>query len=305
MTSEAAQDAHGVPSLPATPVAHHPAPQQSASPPHFARYPSLQGRCVLITGGATGIGASMVEHFVAQGAHVAFIDIDQAAGRALVSRLEPGHERGPDGHVEPTLEDGPSGAARAPLFVAADLTDIDALRTAIAQVRSHFGPIQVLVNNAANDVRHRIDATTPQSWDAGIAVNLKHQFFAAQAVAADMQQAGGGSIINLGSVSWMLKMGGMPVYTTAKAGVQGLTRGLARELGRHGIRVNTLVPGWVMTERQLLLWVDDAGRAEIARGQCIDQPLLPGHIARMALFLAADDSSMCTGQDFIVDGGWA
>ena len=250
----------------------------------FARYPSLAGRAVLITGGATGIGATLVSEFAAQGARVGFVDIDTAAGEALAA----------------SLKDAP----HAPRFVAADLTDIDALDTAIAAVRRHFGPITVLLNNAANDRRQRIEDTTPASWDAGIAVNLRHQFFAAQKVAPDMRAAGGGSIVNFGSISWKLKQGGMPVYTTAKAAVQGLTRSLARDFGPFNIRVNTLVPGWVMTEKQLRLWVDDAGRAEIARGQCINQPLMAEHIARMALFLAADDSAMCTAQDFIVDGGW-
>ena len=250
----------------------------------FADFPSLMDRTVLVTGGATGIGASLVEHFAAQGARVGFIDIDIAAGQALAGSL--------------------SGACSAPLFVMADLTDIDALRRAVDSVRQHFGPITVLLNNAANDQRHSIEATTPESWDAGVNVNLKHQFFAAQCVAADMKQAGFGSIINFGSISWKVKQGGMPVYTTSKAAVQGLTRSLARDLGAFNIRVNTLVPGWVMTDKQIRLWLDDAGRADIARGQCINQPLLAEHIARMALFLAADDSAMCTAQDFIVDGGW-
>ena len=250
----------------------------------FADFPSLMDRTVLVTGGATGIGASLVEHFAAQGACVGFIDIDIAAGQALAGSL--------------------SGARSAPLFVMADLTDIDALRRAVDSVRQHFGPITVLLNNAANDQRHSIEATTPESWDAGVNVNLKHQFFAAQCVAPDMKQAGFGSIINFGSISWKLKQGGMPVYTTSKAAVQGLTRSLARDLGAFNIRVNTLVPGWVMTDKQIRLWLDDAGRADIARGQCINQPLLAEHIARMALFLAADDSAMCTAQDFIVDGGW-
>jgi len=252
-----------------------------------ARYPSLNNRTVLITGGATGIGASLVEYFVAQGARVGFVDIDVAAAQALVATLS----------AMPTTQ-------HKPLFVAADLTDIPALKSAIDAVHAHLGPITILINNAANDRRHSIESTTPESWDAGIAVNLKHQFFAAQHVLADMKQAGGGSIVNLGSISWKLKQGGMPVYTTSKAAVQGLTRSLARDFGPFNIRVNTLVPGWVMTEKQTRLWLDDAGRAEIARGQCINQPLLAGHIASMALFLAADDSAMCTAQDFVVDGGW-
>ena len=260
----------------------------------FARYPSLADRTVLVTGGATGIGACLVEQFCAQGARVGFIDIDRSAGEALAAVLA---------STASAPVPAPS-AASAPLFVHADLTDIDALRGAINAVRAQFGPITVLLNNAADDRRHTFDATTPASWDAGIAVNLKQQFFAAQAVAGDMAGAGGGSIVNFGSISWMLKHGGMPVYTTAKAAIQGLTRSLARELGPRNIRVNTLVPGWVMTEKQIRLWLDDAGRADIARGQCLAQPLLAEHIARMALFLAADDSAMCTAQDFIVDGGW-
>lgn len=249
-----------------------------------ARYPSLQDRGVLVTGGATGIGATLVAAFVAQGARVGFIDIDATAGAALAASLQ--------------------GARHAPVFVAADLTDIVALDRAIDSLRAQTGPFTVLLNNAANDQRHSIAATTPESWDAGIAVNLKHQFFAAKNVAADMQAAGGGSIVNFGSVSWKLKQGGMPVYTTSKSAVQGLTRSLARDFGPFNIRVNTLVPGWVMTDKQIRLWLDDKGREEIARGQCINKPLMPEHIANMALFLAADDSAMCTAQDFIVDGGW-
>jgi len=253
--------------------------------PSYARYPSLQDRAVLITGGATGIGACLVERFVEQGARVGFIDLDDQAGRALAARLG-------------------AGAATPPVFAHADLTDVAALRAAVDAIRAAIGPIAALLNNAANDRRHAVEAVTSESWDAGIAVNLKHQFFAAQAVAPDMRAAGGGSIVNFGSISWMLKQGGMPAYTSSKAAVQGLTRSLARDLGTHGIRVNTLVPGWVMTDKQLALWIDDAARAEIARGQCIARPLMADDIARMALFLAADDSALCTGQDFIVDAGW-
>ncbi len=251
----------------------------------FARYPSLQDRAVLVTGGASGICACLVEQFVAQGARVGFIDIDHGAAEALVAQLT-------------------QGARHAPVFAAADLADVDALDAAIAGLRARIGPIAVLLNNAANDQRHSIEATTSASWDAGIAVNLKHQFFAARNVATDMKALGGGSIVNFGSISWKLKQGGMPVYTTSKAAVQGLTRSLARDFGPFNIRVNALLPGWVMTDKQLRLWVDERARQEIARGQCIDRPLMPEHIARMALFLAADDSAMCTAQDFIVDGGW-
>jgi NAD(P)-dependent dehydrogenase (short-subunit alcohol dehydrogenase family) len=254
-------------------------------PGPFARYPSLNGRTVFITGGATGIGAAFVSHFAAQGARVAFCDIDASAGEALADAL--------------------GDAATKPRFLACDLTDIDALKAAIADARAEFGPVAALVNNAANDVRHSIAEVTPASFDAGIAVNLRHQFFAAQAVVEDMKAAGGGSIINLGSVSWMLKNGGMPVYLTAKAAIAGLTRALARDLGPFGIRVNTLVPGWVMTEKQKRLWLDEAGLQALKAGQCLGGELLPEDLARMALFLAADDSRMVTAQDFIVDGGWA
>ena len=252
---------------------------------NHAIYPSLVDRCVFITGGATGIGESLVEHFVAQGSKVGFIDINAAAGNSLAARLR--------------------DARNPPLFIEADITEITALRGSIDQVRARFGPITVLVNNAANDTRHPIDSVTPESWDEGIAVNLKHQFFAAQAVIADMKAAGGGSIINFGSISWMLKQGGMPVYTTSKSAIQGLTRSLARDLGPFNIRVNTVVPGWVMTERQVTMWLTDEGRADIASGQCIQQELKPEHLAKMVLFLAADDSAMCTAQNFNVDGGWS
>lgn len=251
----------------------------------FARYPSLQDRAVLITGGATGIGETLVDAFAAQGARVAFIDLAADAGHALAARL--------------------AGARHAPQFAAADLSDTDALRAAITALRERTGPFAVLLNNAANDRRHAVADTTPEFWDASVAVNLKHQFFAAQAVLDDMKALGGGSIVNFGSISWMLKQGGMPAYTASKAAVQGLTRCLARDVGPFNIRVNTLVPGWVMTEKQLRLWVTEETKVEIAKGQCINQPLMPGHIASMALFLAADDSAMCTAQDFVVDGGWA
>jgi NAD(P)-dependent dehydrogenase (short-subunit alcohol dehydrogenase family) len=255
----------------------------------LARYPSLAGKVVLITGGATGIGAAFVEHFFDQGAKVAFFDIDTNAGEALADQL------GAD------LADGQF----RPMFLRVDLTNIDALRKGIADVRSTLGPIGVLVNNAANDRRHKIEDVTPESYDAGIAVNVRHQFFAAQAVIDDMKQLGGGSIVNLGSISWMLKQGNFPVYVTAKSAVQGMTNGLARDLGPFNIRVNTLVPGWVMTEKQRRLWLDESGKRAIKDGQCIDAELLPEHLARAALFLASDDSRMMTAQEVIIDGGWA
>ncbi|MCE4539985.1 SDR family oxidoreductase [Pelomonas sp. P7] len=252
----------------------------------YTRYPSLQDRAVLITGGATGIGETLVEAFAAQGARVGFIDLAADEGRALAGRLA-------------------ATSRHAPQFVAADLANAESLRSAIAALRERTGPFTVLLNNAANDKRHAVEETTPEFWDASVAVNLRHQFFTAQAVLPDMKAAGFGSIVNFGSISWMLKQGGMPAYTASKAAVQGLTRCLARDFGPHRIRVNTLVPGWVMTEKQLRLWVTEETRQEIAKGQCIADPLMPQHIAAMALFLAADDSAMCTAQDFVVDGGWA
>jgi len=248
------------------------------------QYPSLIDNTVFITGGASGIGAKLVEDFVAQGARVGFVDIDETSALALVERL--------------------GDARHRPEFVRCDISDVDALQDAIAVVRHRFGPIGVLLNNAANDKRHTVEATTSASWDAGIAINLKPQFFAAQAVLEDMKTLGGGSIVNFGSISWMLKQGGMPIYTTSKAAVHGLTRSLARDFGPFKVRVNTLAPGWVMTDKQIALWVDEQAREEIAKGQCINQPLLPEHISQMALFLASDQSSMCTAQQFIVDGGW-
>jgi len=260
--------------------------EQRPTSSKLAHYPSLVDRVVLITGGSTGIGQTLVEQFVGQGARVGFVDIDVANGEALAKRL------------------AEQGAKTAPLFVPCDITDITRLDAAIDTVRKRFGPITVLLNNAANDQRHKIEDTTPASWDAAVAVNLKHQFFAAKNISADMKGAGGGSIINFGSVSWKLKQGGMPVYTTSKSAVQGLTRSLARDFGPFNIRVNTIVPGWVMTEKQKRLWFDEQGKADVARGQCIHRELMPIDIACMALFLAADDSAMCSAQDFIVDGGW-
>ncbi|HKU86214.1 MAG TPA: SDR family oxidoreductase [Casimicrobiaceae bacterium] len=252
----------------------------------YARYPSLADRVVVVTGGASGIGASFVAQFAEQDAKVAFLDVDADAGHALASALAP-------------------RVRHAPLFVACDLCDIGALQAAIDRVRSQLGPVDVLVNNAANDRRHDMDGVSVESFDAGIAVNLRHQFFAAQAVAPDMRARRAGSIINLGSISWMIKQGGMPVYTTSKAAIQGLTRSLARDLGPYGIRVNTLVPGWVMTGKQLRMWVNEATSKQIDEQQCLPSRLEPDDIARMALFLAADDSRMCTAQDFVVDGGWS
>lgn len=245
----------------------------------YARYPSLNQECVIITGGATGIGASIVEHFTEQGASVAFLDIDEAAGHALSKE---------------------TGAR----FVPCDLRDIDALRAAIAAIEVAQGDTLALVNNAARDDRHAIEDVTPNFWDERMATNLRHQFFAAQAVLPSMRRRKRGSIINIGSVSWMLSLGNMPAYLTAKSAIQGLTRGLARDVGGDKIRVNCVVPGWIMTERQIKLWLTPEGEADLAKNQCLPEKLYPADVARMVLWLAADDSRMVTAQNFVVDGGW-
>jgi NAD(P)-dependent dehydrogenase (short-subunit alcohol dehydrogenase family) len=251
----------------------------------YATYPSLRDRVVLVTGGASGIGASIVEHFCAQDARVAFLDIDEAAAAQLGEAL------------------AATGRPR-PLFLRCDLRDIAALRGAMAEVRRRLGPIRILINNAAHDERHALETVTPEYWDDRLAVNLRHQFFAAQAVYPDMAAAGGGAIVNLGSTSWMVGQGGMPGYTAAKSAVVGLTRGLARDLGPLGIRVTCVVPGWIMTERQIRLWLTPEAEAELLRRQCLKRKLVPADIARAVLFFAADDSAACTAQSYVVDGGW-
>jgi NAD(P)-dependent dehydrogenase (short-subunit alcohol dehydrogenase family) len=250
-----------------------------------AAYPSLAGRVVFITGGASGIGASLVEHFCRQKSLVAFVDLQEQAGRGLSQAM----------------------AARgdpAPLFIPCDLRDIAALQSAIARVGRELGPIRVLVNNAANDDRHTIEDVTVEYWDERMATNLRHQFFAAQAARPMMKAAGGGSIVNFGSISWMNSERDCIVYVTAKSAVQGLTRGLARELGPEGIRVNCVVPGWVMTDRQIKLWLTPEGERQMAENHCLPGRLHGPDIARMVLYLGADDSRMCTAQNFVVDAGW-
>lgn len=255
-----------------------------------ARYPCLAGRVVFISGGASGIGEGLVRAFVAQGARVGFVDIDAAAGQALARELEPGAGTAAQGRT---------------LFQLCDVTDTSALRAAIDRVRQDLGPIGVLLNNAASDARHKVEDVTPEFFDRAVAVNLKHQFFAAQAVLPDMQALGGGSIINLGSTSWLIKGAGYPLYAGCKAAVRGLTRALARDLGAHRIRVNSLVPGWVMTRRQMQLWVTPESEHEIDAAQCLPGRLQVEDIAAMALFLASDEARMCSAQDFVVDAGWS
>lgn len=251
----------------------------------FATYPSLVDRSVLITGGATGIGAAFVAHFAQQGARVAYFDIDEKGAAALDASL--------------------SNVRHAPRFTRCDITDIAGLRKAIAAASHEVGRFSVLINNAANDRRHHLQDTTPEEFEQNIAVNLRHQYFSTQAVLPGMRELGGGSIICLGSTGWMIKNAGYPMYAMAKSAVRGLVNGLARELGQDHIRINALVPGWVITDKQRELWLDEAGKEEIRRKQCMPGYLGADDLARAALFLASDDSHMCTGHDFIVDGGWA
>ena len=250
-----------------------------------AIYPSLKGRSVFITGGGSGIGASIVGHFAEQGSKVTFVDIAVEPSEALAAEIAA------EGHPAPT-------------FIPCDLRDIDALRTAVDQAAEICGPITVLVNNAAHDERHSIESVTPDYWDERMSINLRHQFFAAQAAAPMMKAAGGGSIINFGSTSWMIGQGGMPGYTAAKSAIMGLTRSLARDLGADNIRVNSIAPGWIMTERQIKLWLTPEGEKELMARQCLKRKLQPADVARLTLFLASDDSDAMTNQTYICDGGW-
>lgn len=247
-------------------------------PMAFANYPSLTGKVVLVTGGASGIGAEMVAEFAGQQSRVAFLDFDDAGGQRVAE-------------------------ATGATFLHCDLRDIAALRRAVAEAAEKLGQVHVLVNNAARDDRCALEDVEPDYWDERMATNLRHMFFCAQAVAPGMRAAKAGSIINMGSVSWMKAQGGMPAYTTAKAAVRGLTRGLARDLGVDGIRVNEVVPGWVFTERQQALWATPVSVAQTLEKQCLKRKLMPPDLARMVLWLAADDSAMVTAQHFVVDGG--
>lgn len=249
-----------------------------------AIYPDLAGKVVLVTGGASGIGEAIVRAFAGQKSIVAFFDIKKSEGVALTDELT---RKGQIVH-----------------FRALDLTDTEALRTGIAEVKRMLGPVVILINNAANDERHPTESVTPEFWDDRIAVNLKHQFFAAQAVLPDMKAAGGGAIINFGSTSWMAGQGGMAVYTASKSAVIGLTRSLARDFGSHNIRVNAIAPGWIMTERQLEKWLTPQAEAELMKRQCLKRRLIPDELARFTLFLASDEASACTNQHYVVDGGW-
>ena len=248
-----------------------------------AVYPSLAGKRVIVSGGGTGIGEGIVEGFVSQGAAVAFVDVQEEPSEALVERL--------------------SDAPIAPVFVRCDITDSHDYGSKVAQLIDRLGGCDVLVNNAANDDRHSVAEVTPEYWDERMAVNLKHQFFAAKAVLPAMKRAGGGSIINLGSISWHLGLPDLALYQTAKAAIEGLTRSLAREFGRDGIRVNAIIPGNVQTPRQMK-WYTPEGEAEIVAQQCLEGRIQPSDIAAMALFLARDDARICTAHNYWVDAGW-
>ncbi|MGO3207051.1 MULTISPECIES: SDR family NAD(P)-dependent oxidoreductase [unclassified Halomonas] len=251
-----------------------------------ARYASLEQRVVFITGGGSGIGAELTRAFHHQGARVVFVDINGAASEALVAEL--------------SAETG-----NAPLYYHCDIRDVASLQQVIAEASQNVGPIHALINNAANDDRHSWRDVDVAYWDERMSLNLRPMFFAAQAAAEQMIKAGGGSIINFGSVSVQMALGGLPLYVTAKAAVHGLTRSLARDLGEHNIRVNTLVPGAVMTERQLEKWIGPDDEAAIQERQCLKLRLEPQHIAPIALFLASTESQAITGQELAVDGGWA
>lgn len=254
--------------------------------PHtYATYPSLRDRVVIVTGGASGIGEQIVEHFALQGSRVAFLDIQDDAPSQLIARLN-------------------AASATPPVYLHCDVTDIAALTAAISDLATRFGTIDVLVNNAGNDTRHATEEVTPEYWDRCIAINLRQQFFAIQAVIPIMKRAGRGSIVNLSSISWLIPGTGLPAYIASKAGVVGLTRTLAHELGPHNIRVNAVLPGAIATERQRRLWFTEEYKAEILHNQALKRLLTADEVARLILFLAAADSSAITSQSHIIDGGW-
>jgi NAD(P)-dependent dehydrogenase (short-subunit alcohol dehydrogenase family) len=251
----------------------------------FASYPSLKDMPVVISGGASGIGEQLVREFAAQGSKVGFVDIAGDAGRKLEAELR--------------------AAGHTVAFAECDITDVVKYQSVIRDFEQKHGVTLALVNNAAHDLRHKIADVTPEFFDDRIAVNLKHSFFAAQAVAPGMAAAGKGSIINFGSISWMIMSPDLTIYTASKAAMHGMSRSMAKEFGKSGIRVNNIVPGWIMTERQLTKWIGPKENELIDASQALAGRVYPADIARMALFLAADDSQMISGQDFIVDGGWA
>ena len=249
----------------------------------IATYPSLKDKIVLITGGASGIGETIVENFLQQESKVIFFDKEKELGLKLVSRL--------------------NNYKYKAIFKECDLINIDDLKSKINEIRKEVGLISILINNAANDERHDIDSVTPEYWDNRMNVNLRHYFFTIQSVYKDMKKLGKGTVVNIGSFSWMLGQGGMPGYTTAKSAVAGLTRTLARDLGVYNIRVNCVVPGWIITDRQRKLWLTPEKEKDQIERQCINRMLEPDDIAKPVLFFASDQSSGCTAQNYVVDGG--
>ena len=250
----------------------------------IASYPSLENKVVIITGGASGIGESIVEQFVIQKSKVAFIDIEEKLAKNLIERINKKYNT-------------------KPLFIKCDLKNIFELKDSIQQVKQDLGPISILINNAANDERHNIDDVTSEYWDDRMNINLKHYFFAIQSVYKDMKKLGKGTIVNIGSFSWMKGQGGMPGYTTAKSAIMGLTRTLARDLGIYNIRVNCIVPGWIITDRQKKLWLTPEIEKQQLEDQCIKRMLVPEDISKAVLFFASDQSSGCTAQNYVIDGG--
>jgi NAD(P)-dependent dehydrogenase (short-subunit alcohol dehydrogenase family) len=251
-----------------------------------ATFHSLRERRVFVTGGGSGIGAALVEAFAAQGARVAFVDIAAEASAALARTIE-------------------ARGLPAPWWRACDVRDIGALQAAIADAAAALGDFHVLVNNVASDDRHTLESVSVDYWDGRMAINERPAFFAIQAVVPGMRRLGGGSIINFGSTGWQTKAGEYPCYAIAKSSVNGLTRGLAGPLGKDRIRINTVSPGWVMTQRQVEKWLTPEGEEAIRRNQCLPDKLQPAEIAQMVLFLAADDGRACTAQEFKVDAGWS
>ena len=249
----------------------------------IVNYPSLKDKVVIITGGASGIGESIVENFLQQGSKVAFLDKDEKLGNTLDKKF--------------------INSKNVPVFKLCDLTNIEKLKQSINEVKKKMGLISVLINNAANDERHSLESVTEEFWDDRMNVNLKHYFFAIQSVYKDMKKLSDGKIVNIGSFSWMMGQGNMPGYTTAKSAIMGLTRTIARDLGEFNIRVNCVVPGWIITERQKKLWLTNKIKKEQLERQCIKRMLLPNDVAKLVLFFSSDQSSGISAQNYVVDGG--
>jgi D-xylose 1-dehydrogenase len=250
----------------------------------YANYPDLANKVVVITGGGSGIGATLVEAFAGQGARVFFLDIAEQESLALAQAL--------------------AGSRHAPVFIKCNLIDLNALSATFAEIEKVAGPVDILLNNAANDDRHQVEEVSHQYWDNRMAVNLRHHFFCAQAVTNGMKQRGSGVILNFGSISWHLALPDLTVYMTAKAAIEGLTRGLARDLGKSGIRVNCVIPGAVSTPRQQELWHSPEDEADIIASQCLNERVLPEDVAALSLFLASDNAARCSGRDYYIDAGW-